>query len=318
MATVHTVLGEIPPSQMGVTLAHEHLFLSYGTARYDLADSYKKDVFVKEISDDLGAAARDHGVKTVVDVTTADFGRDMEIMVEVSRRLNVNIIAATGQYRQLAGLPLYFAMHPVEVMEETMVREIQDGVGPNHVKCGVIKLAMSEAKLMPAEEKAFRAAGRVQKRLGVPIVIHTSGWQATDPALGPRGAVDLLVSEGGEPSRIQVSHSQGAAGNLAPLMELAKKGFYIAFDGTGGAIAGDEMMAAMVGGLVAAGYGNKINLSMDHQSVWFPARPGPSIIMKKSFSNLHKQFIPLLQKGGITERQIHQMMVENPATLFPF
>ena len=42
-------------------------------------------------------AAYDEGVRTIVDVTTFDLGRDIGLLEEVSRGSGVHIIACTGQ-----------------------------------------------------------------------------------------------------------------------------------------------------------------------------------------------------------------------------
>lgn len=320
MPMVRTVLGDIAPSQMGVTLTHEHLMLSWGSVEKDLGPLFDRNAIVKQICDDLGQAVRNHGVKSVVDVTAPELGRDVDLMADVARRLNVNVVAATGFYRQWAGLPFYWSAHDAEHLEEHMAREITQGVGRSLIKCGVVKLAMSTAVLQPAEELAFRAAGRVQRKLGVPIVIHSSGWPAKESNAGPRAALDLLVSEGASPERIQISHCDGAAGDLTYLLELARRGCYLAFDNIGYRARPDvdQLRVAMVAGLVGAGYANRVHLSMDHQGAWVPKQPKRFVTINKSFSQMHKEFIPMLLKGGVSESVVQTITVENPRQLFGF
>ena len=45
--------------------------------------------------------ARDGGVQTMIDLTTLDLGRDVRLQADVSRRTGVNIIAATGIWRDI-------------------------------------------------------------------------------------------------------------------------------------------------------------------------------------------------------------------------
>ncbi|MBI2935297.1 MAG: hypothetical protein HYY31_00570 [Chloroflexi bacterium] len=321
MPVARTVLGDIPPQQMGITYTHEHIVLGYTGAREDLGPRFNREAVLKEISDDVGAAMRAHGVKTIVDVTPPEVGRDVDIMQEVARRLNINIICATGNYTQGNGFPFYWNLMDIEKFEERFTREITEGVGPNMVKCGVIKVAMGGAQVNPGEEKAFRAAGRVSKKLGVSIDIHAGGWLIPAEKPSPLVAVDMILEEGADPSRIQFGHldnNQGPQGNLSQLLELARRGVYMAFDNVGRAPAArDALRVAAVAGLIAAGYLNRILLSMDHQSAWVPERPPRYVAMATRFTDMYN-FLPLLRKGGVTEKQIETIMVDNPRELMAF
>jgi phosphotriesterase-related protein len=320
MPTVRTVLGDIPPEQVGITYPHEHVVLGYTGAREDLGPRFDREAVLTEICADLGQAVRQHGLKTVVDVTPPEVGRDVDILQEVSRRLDINVVAATGYYHQSGGFPLYWDRTEPEKYEERMNREVTEGVGPNGVKCGVLKISMNGTGLSDGEKKAFRAAARVSKALGVSICIHTSGWllPTTDAKPGPIIALDVLLSEGADPSRIQVGHLEGTEGNLANLMEVARRGCYMAFDLVGrNPETWDPLRVAAVTGLAAAGYGDRILLSMDHQGAWVPDRPQRYVALKASFLDLYN-FLPLLLKGGLKEGQVDRILVDNPRNLLTF
>ena len=96
MPIARTVLGDIPPELMGLTYPHEHVVLGYTGAREDLGNNFDQEAVLKQICDDLGQAVRQHGMKTVVDVTPPEVGRDIDLLQEVARRLDINVIAATG------------------------------------------------------------------------------------------------------------------------------------------------------------------------------------------------------------------------------
>ena len=80
--SVETVLGPVSCDRLGFTLMHEHLLLSSWDAR--IADPERLpvrealDLITPVIQD-----AYDAGVRTLVDVTTYNMGRDMEILREV-------------------------------------------------------------------------------------------------------------------------------------------------------------------------------------------------------------------------------------------
>ena len=69
MSIARTVLGDISPERMDVTYPHEQVVVGYTGAREDLGDGFDREAVLKQICDDLGQAVRQHGLKTVVDVT---------------------------------------------------------------------------------------------------------------------------------------------------------------------------------------------------------------------------------------------------------
>ena len=318
MATVRTVLGEIAPSEMGVTLTHEHLLYGWGSAVQDLGPRYNREALIDHICNDLGAAVRDHGVKTVVDATAAEAGRNVDVMAEVARRLNVHLIASTGYYV----VATYWSMLDVEHLVENMVHDVEDGVGQSGVKCGVLKLATNTPSLTPPEEKAFRAAARAQQALKVPIVVHTGHgtWQSKDPDGGPLGALDLMLSEGADPSHIQISHCDFARGDLGTLTRLAERGCYLSFDNIGQRFYPeiDETRLAMVSSLLGAGFQNRVHFSMDHISAFVEATPKMFADLNRDFSYMHREFIPELLQAGLSDKDVQTFTMENPKTLFTF
>ena len=105
----------------------------------------------------------------------------------------------------------------------------------------------------------------------------------------------MLLSEGADPSRIQVGHLEGTRGNLDYLMGIARRGCYMAFDLVGrNREEMDPLRVAMVTGMVGAGYGHRVLLSMDHQGAWVPERPPRYVNMCASFLDLYN-FVPLFE-----------------------
>ena len=92
MPPVNTVLGPVDPADLGFTLSHEHVLLSAA----GVSHTYPGFIDHQQVTDD-GAAelkgAYDEGVRTIIDVTTFDLGRDIRLLAEVSRRSGVHIVA---------------------------------------------------------------------------------------------------------------------------------------------------------------------------------------------------------------------------------
>src|SRR5687768_6205029 len=100
MATVNSVLGPLDTAELGFTLTHEQ-------AAATLSE------------------ARDGGVRTIVDLTTLDLGRDIRLLADLARRTGVQIIAATGIWRDIPRA--LFNRSPDEIAA-LFVREIEQGI----------------------------------------------------------------------------------------------------------------------------------------------------------------------------------------------
>ena len=89
---VNTVTGPVSVDELGRTLIHEHFVWTYEGSMPEIgpADQIFQDCC------DMANIAKSHGIKTIVDPTTIDTGRDPELLARVSEATGVNIIAATG------------------------------------------------------------------------------------------------------------------------------------------------------------------------------------------------------------------------------
>tara|TARA_Y100000031_G_scaffold127178_1_gene144690 strand:+ start:810 stop:1124 length:315 start_codon:yes stop_codon:yes gene_type:complete len=95
MATINSILGELDTSELGFTLTHEHIWQSAAGVNATYPEFFDREAIV-ERAVALLREARDEGVRTAVDVTTMDLGRDIVLTKDVAERSGVNIIAATG------------------------------------------------------------------------------------------------------------------------------------------------------------------------------------------------------------------------------
>jgi len=320
MAEVNTVLGPISADELGVTLIHEHLVFSYLGWECDaLAPPYDREAAAKACVDAL-TEARGYGLKTLVDATASDMGRDVELQKIVSERLGINIICATGFYTEKLGKAGYFKFRSqvydiVAELCETLVKEITQGVGNTGVKAGVIKVGTGHARISSYEEKILKAAARAQKETGVPIITHTEAG-----TMGPEQA-DLLISEGADPKRIVIGHMCGNA-DLNYHVSVLEKGVNIAFDRLGIDIFfPDKLRKACLIALVGMGYTDRIMLSQDcfayqlGRPFEFPDAVKP-LLANWSYVHVFNNIIPALKEAGVSEDKINTMMVENPRRLF--
>ena len=316
MPKVNTVLGTISADELGMTLIHEHLVVGLPGWECDALASYDRETVSRDCVGALGEA-RAYGVRTMVDPTPSDLGRDVELAKKVSEKTGINIILATGLYKEAEGASAYFKLRSMMLdttteIFEIFMKEITQGIGKTGVRAGVIKVATGHGCISPYEEMVLKAAARAQKETGVPIMTHTEGG-----TMGPEQAA-LLISEGVDPKRIVIGHMCGNA-DLRYHVSVLEKGAYIAFDRLGvEPVMPDSLRKACIIGLLGIGYASRIMLSHDYTHLL--GRPWPwdvNLSMSNwSYTHVFKNIIPALKEVGVSDEKINTMMVENPRRLF--
>ena len=133
MATIPTANGPIETGQLGFTLMHEHVFTrSPGVfeAWPHLWDAKAEIAEAVKTFRELKAA----GVDTIVDLTTVDLGRDVAMVTEVARQVELNIIMCTGVWRFP---PRYFERRNPDPIADLFVRDIEQGMGESGVRAAI-------------------------------------------------------------------------------------------------------------------------------------------------------------------------------------
>ena len=316
MATINSVLGPLDTADMGFTLAHEHVLVSSAGIQQVYPEFIPRDAIIERAIQDL-SAARAEGVRTIIDVTTIDLGRDIRMLEDVSRGSGVNIIAATGTWRDI---PRVFWEASPDSIAALYIREIEQGIEGAGIKAGVIKVANDKGGVTPQGEIILRAAARAHKATGVPISTHT--WAPERVGLQQ---ARIFEEEGVDLNRVYVGHSNDTT-NHAYLIELLDKGAWIGLDRyPGWASEGTDTpdwqdRTRTAARLVEAGYGHKIMLSHDWS---IPiSRPTEDERTRREARNadgylfIHRRVLPLLRDFGVSQDAIDQMMVHNPRNFF--
>jgi len=308
MTRINTVKGPIDSSQLGRTLAHEHIITgSGGMNRYPFFD--RRDAVAWGV-EALGQAKRD-GIDSIVDVTTVDLGRMIEIAVEVAQASEVNIVVATGVYRWPPP-PLW--AFDADAFAELFVREIEDGIEGTGVRAGVIKIAWDEEALAPMLrtlrfEAVARGAARACKKTGVPISCHTlASARLGEPLL------DVFDDEGIDPGAVYIGHCNDTD-DVDYLLRLVRRGAVIGMDRY---FAGAELhwheRTRVAKAVIDAGYGEQLCFSHDHSAYGLWASPphrDPA-----TYSWVPTKVLPWLRENGATDDQIDGVMVRAPRRLF--
>src|SRR6185437_7049663 len=149
---IQTVRGPIAPEQLGVTLPHEHIYISQWNLpdRYDYAGQVDDDdVLFAEVS-----AFRELGGQSIVDCTGPDIGRRPEKLREMSERTGLNVVMGCGWYRQnYFGPADDIDRRTVNDLAEQIVREATEGVAGTQIRPGIIGETGTEKAWVTAQEE---------------------------------------------------------------------------------------------------------------------------------------------------------------------
>ncbi|MFQ6030445.1 MAG: phosphotriesterase [Dehalococcoidia bacterium] len=314
MVTVNTVLGPVESADLGFTLSHEHV----GTNAAGLRHTYPQFVDRSGIIEQSTAAlkeAYDEGLRTMVDVSTFDLGRDIGMMQEVSRASGVQIVAATGNH---LAVPRPFGDVSPDVIAPLYVKEIEEGIEDTGVKAGIIKVASDRGGITPPQEVVLRAAARAHLRTGLPISTHT--W--SPDRVGDQ-QVRILEEEGVDLNRVYIGHSNDDT-DMDYLLGLLDKGVWLGLDRyPGGRVPGTpdwEQRTEIAKKLIDAGYSQRIMLSHDYSVP--KARHGAAAQEERRRANpdgynfIPRKVLPRLLELGASEGDLQQIMVENPRRFF--
>ncbi|MFQ5879997.1 MAG: phosphotriesterase [Dehalococcoidia bacterium] len=318
MAQVNTVLGPIHPDEMGIAALHEHIL--WGPAGWEYDPDWwfsPPKVFEKCCTDLLDFKSL--GGRTLVDVSGIGLGRDVELYALISKSAGVHIVACTGFWAEM-GILGYFAIRDIDYHEELYVRELTQGMGQTSVKAGIIKIGTSVDEMTPLEELTFRAAARASKRTGCAVTTHGHGLRSVKEQLR------VFKDERVDPSRIIIGHRSDATSlDLELDKEIAGWGAYLGYDHIGTTPAWspmpyamwDDIRADMVKAMIDAGHIERIILSADVNSFSLGWQRSAPVVGKHMVGDLLR-FIPRLYRAGVSEEQVHMMLVENPKRVLPF
>src|SRR5438094_7447711 len=198
MPTVETVLGPIDDTALGFTLSHEHVLVAMGEDNHHYPWLFDRKRTRANIVREL-AEAKSGGVDTIIDLTTPDLGRDVEFVRDLARQSGVNVVAATGIWRDV---PRSFWERSIDRIADIFVHEIEIGIGDSGIKAGVIKAANDAEGVTPEAERVLRGAARALKRTGCPISTHQ--WA---PARVGARQVQVLQEERAPMDRVCIGHS---------------------------------------------------------------------------------------------------------------
>jgi phosphotriesterase-related protein len=308
---VATMRGEVAPEQLGTTLMHEHVFVLNPEVAGNFPTGWDEETAVTDAIarlDELHAA----GVHTIVDLTVVGLGRDIPRLQRVAAATPLQIVVATGLYT-FHDLPMYFAFRKTDVMTECFVRDIEVGIAGTGVRAGILKCATDEAGVTRGVGRVLRAVAGAHRQTGVPISTHTH-------ARSERGLDQqrIFAEEGVDLTRVVIGHS-GDTTDLRYLESVAGAGSYLGMDRFGlDMFLGFEERVDTVAALCRRGLAGQLVLSHDAGCHTDAFDPDERERVAPRWHHLHisRDVVPALRQRGVTDEQLHQMLVDNPRRIF--
>jgi phosphotriesterase-related protein len=313
MPSVETVQGTLDAQELGVVLVHEHLrfrdeaVAAQWPSRYD--EQLELDAALLAVN-----AAREHGVRTIVDPTAMFGGRDVSFMRRVAEQTGVAVIACTGIY-SYDHLPHYFENRDVDVMADHFVEDIERGIQGTDVKAAFLKCAADAAGVTERVEKIHRAVARASVQTGAPIMAHSMPAVAT----GPR-QVEIFKEEGVDMSRVQIAHC-GDSEDVGYIEGLLDSGVYVGLDRYGLEMyLPIDKRNATAAELLRRGHAERLLISQDFCASidWFPPEAAEvfessGAIRNWSMTLVFEEVVPALREQGVMNDDTFQtIFVENP------
>jgi phosphotriesterase-related protein len=341
---VQTVLGPIDPSELGITVAHEHLLLDitcytveaeHATGRAfrhapitmdmlgDLPSRFQFSLENMRLLDEQTATEevlrfRHAGGRSVVDTTSANIARDPLAYARISRATGLNVVMGAGYYVSVS-LPDDMPDRTVDSIAEEIVRDVTVGVGDTGVKSGIIGEIGCSLPLHPQEKKSVYAAGMAQKETGAPLTLHSPGNLAAKEEV-----LRTLLEGGANPGKIIFGHSDGFM-DRDGLRALAEAGCYIQLDVFGWEDSSlerimpgvrfttDAERLQIIADIADMGFIDRVMVGQDVCQPWQYVRNGG-----KGFTHHLESIVPRMRKLGFSEADLDKIFVHNPARALAF
>lgn len=333
---ITTVRGDINSDGLKNVLPHEHLFsdLRPLVAPIDDEDFYKPlslsnfgkvtrnpyaildnaligdaDVVTNEVN-----AYKKSGGNLIADVTTLDFGRDPKLLLEVSQRTDVHIVAGCGFYVDGSVSEQNKALSKDEI-KNLIITDLTKGINGTDIRAGVIGEIGTGMQMSDFEKKSLMAASEAQAETGYGMHIHACLWNREG-----LNALKFAVECGANAQKICVDHADVLL-DEDYIFGVLDMGAYIEFDDFGkefyvdrknrnlllGSFATDKERCQFIKKLIERGYIKQILVTND-------------ICLKSmthtyggwGYDHVVTNIIPMMEDFGISANDIDTIMTQNP------
>lgn len=341
---IQTVLGLIEPGELGITLPHEHLVSDGSCWFVEPASATEKAMAHHPVTLDLLWWVRYHlfqnlddmllldeeeavreamdfkreGGHSIVEMSNLGLGRDPGALARISRATGLNVIMGSGYYLAVSHPPDMDDRSEEQITDE-IVEDVMAGTKTGGIRAGLIGEIGCSWPLADNERKSLRAAARAQKLTGAHLNVHPGQHEEA-----ARQIVAILEEAGADLSRTTIDHIDRAVREPKNRLELARSGCYLEYDLFGREgyypmkhrmidLPNDHQRINEIMELMGAGHLNQILISQD---IW-------NKIQRRTYGgwgygHLLRNTVPVMRAKGLSDHEIHTMMVENPKRAFTF
>lgn len=341
---VQTVLGLVQPSQLGRTLTHEHLTMTfdccYCPPPLDQAAMTDEPICMKnlfwlkqnpyshkenlQLKQEIEAVREEllhykkMGGGAIVENTTTGISRDVKKLEWLAKETGVHIISGAGFYVDCTHSSETRALL-VEQLTEILVNEVQHGADGTNIKCGVIGEIGCSWPLTESERKVLQATAHAQTQLGCPIIIHPG--RNSD---APFQIIRILQEAGADISKTVMSHLDRTIFDVSKLLEFATLGCYLEYDLFGTELLNYHFNPAIdmpndseriknLRTLVDQGYEDRIVIAHDIHTKNRLVKYGGH-----GYSHILTNIVPKMLIRGISQDVVDKILVENPKRWLTF
>uniref|UniRef100_A0A3Q3N011 N-acetyltaurine hydrolase n=1 Tax=Mastacembelus armatus TaxID=205130 RepID=A0A3Q3N011_9TELE len=329
---VQTVLGLVDPDQLGRTMTHEHLTMSFECCYFPPHsgdEAVAENPFQMQHMDwlrqnpyssheNLLLQQETSAVRDELLNTTTGIDRDLPTLRQLSKDTGVHIIAGAGYYVDCTHSETTKKMS-VEKLSDIIVSEVLHGADGTDIRCGVIGEIGTGWPITESEKKVLRATAHAQAQLGCPVIIHPG----RNPA-APAEIIRILQEAGGDISKTVMSHMDRTIFDKGELLEFGKLGSYLEYDLFGIEMLNypfnlevdmpsDNQRVQTLAMLLKEGYEDKLLMAHDIHTKNRLTKYGGH-----GYSHILKNIVPKMLTRGITQHQVDKILIDNPKHLLTF
>ncbi len=334
-----TVLGVIEPGLLGQTLMHEHLLwdirtpamqanpdqgpeislcncwqMSYGSLKapnnYVFSDH---EIAIAEVE-----RMRAAGGETIVELSTGGLAPDPDGLMEIARATSAHIVMGCGHYVDDYQDPANRERN-IDDFAAEMVAQIYEGAWGSEARAGIIGEIGCQSPWTELERRVMAGALIAQQETGAALNIHPG----RDPDQ-PQEVADFIAAEGGDTSRLIISHVDRTVFDDERLFRLADSGCVIELDLFGQEqsfyglnlkidLPNDADRLRWIRRLIDRGHLDQVAISHD---ICYRSRLNR--FGGHGYSHIFDNVIPLMRRRDFSEAEINRIIVETPRRLLTF
>jgi phosphotriesterase-related protein len=298
---INTVLGPIPPSDLGPTLIHEHVLVDIVGAGRIAPGRYDGGEVAGVVLPHL-KQLRSQGCRTFVDCTPAYLGRDPALLARLAQSSGLHILTNTGFYGAAGGkyVPEFAFSATAEDLAARWTGEFEAGIPPTGIRPALIKVGVDAGPLSKMNGKLISAAALTHLRTGMAIASHTGD------GLAAMAQLNLLKSHGVSPAAFIWVHAQDEK-DRSFHRKAAEAGAWIGFDGISSQTVDQNI--DLIRETRRAGYLGRVLISQDVVGFHVGEERGGYC---PGYTFLFSGFLPQLRKSGFDEAETRMLTIENP------